>query len=43
MSKIKWVVRELLYLPRFLILCLLAIIFGLINYRKGIDKIKKLL
>ena len=43
MWKIKWIIREIIYFPWFCLLCLLALIFGLINYRKGINILIKLL
>jgi hypothetical protein len=43
MKIIKWWVKEILYFPRFLFLCLLALIFGIFNYKKGLILIQKLL
>jgi hypothetical protein len=42
MQKIKWIIREIIYFPYFVILVLFAVIFALIGYRKGINKINKL-
>ena len=41
MNKIKWAIQEIIYFPKFLFLSLLALIFGIFSYRKGLNKIKK--
>jgi hypothetical protein len=41
MNKLKWIIREIIYFPKFVFLVILAIIFGIFGYRKGLNKIRK--
>lgn len=41
MNKTEWIIREIVYFPKFILLCILALLFGIFKYKKGLDKIKK--
>jgi hypothetical protein len=43
MNYIWWIIREILYFPKFLLMCLLSLIFGLIGFRKGLVWLQKIL
>ena len=37
----KWLVREIIYLPKFIFICFLALVFGIFNYKKGLNWLYK--
>lgn len=36
MKKLKWIILEIIYFPIFLMLCILSLLFGIFNFRKGL-------
>lgn len=43
MWKIKETVKEIIYFLWFILLCVIALFFGIIGFKKGLNKLKQLL
>jgi hypothetical protein len=41
MNILKWIIREIIYFPKFVFMIILTIIFITFNYKKGINWIDK--
>lgn len=41
MKIFKWVLKEIIYFPWFVLTCILAFIFGIFSYRKGMNWLQK--